>query len=98
MHLFICFFVNTDFVGRDLKFKAFADNKLNVARKMISVYDMIENMVGKKEKNAGYQHFLLLPQCFQKAASSGLSKFCCLVKSLEQILQFQPSQTCSEML
>ena len=31
----------------------------------------LENMVGKGE-NTGYQHFLLLPQCFQKAFSSGL--------------------------
>ena len=28
--------------------------------------DMMENKVGKGE-NAGYQHFLLFPQCFQKA-------------------------------
>ena len=27
----------------------------------------IENIVGKGE-NAGYQHFLLFPQCFQKAS------------------------------
>ena len=29
----------------------------------------LENMVGKG-KNAGYQHFLLFPQCFQKASCS----------------------------
>ena len=29
----------------------------------------IENIVGKEE-NAGYQHFLLFPQGFQKASSS----------------------------
>ena len=27
-----------------------------------------------KEENAGYQHFLLFPQCFQKASFSGLEK------------------------
>ena len=27
------------------------------------VVDKIENIVGKEE-NAGYQHFLLFPQCF----------------------------------
>ena len=32
---------------------------------MILVYDRVENIVGKGEK-AGYQHFLLFPQCFQK--------------------------------
>ena len=33
---------------------------------MIFVFDGIENIVGKGE-NAGYQHFLLFPRCFQKA-------------------------------
>ena len=37
------------------------------------VLDKIQNIVGK-EKNAGYQHFLLFPQCFQKALSSGSLK------------------------
>ena len=35
---------------------------------MISVIDRVENIVGKGE-NADYQHFLLLPQCFQKDSS-----------------------------
>ena len=34
---------------------------------MISVFDRVENIVGKGE-NAGYQHFLLFLQCFQKAS------------------------------
>ena len=33
-------------------------------------YDMIENIVGAGE-NAGYQHFLLFPKCFQKTFSYG---------------------------
>ena len=33
---------------------------------MISVFDRVENIVGKRE-NAGYQHFLIFPQCFQMA-------------------------------
>ena len=42
--------------------------------------DSIENIVGKGE-NAGYQHFLLFPQCFLKPFSSGESKFViCVVK------------------
>ena len=49
------------------KLKAFADDNSTLAEKMISVYDRIENIVGKGE-NAGYQHFLLFPQSFQKAA------------------------------
>ena len=32
---------------------------------MISVFDGVENIVGKGE-NAGYQHFLLFLQCFKK--------------------------------
>ena len=58
--------------------KAFADKKLNVAQVIISVFEGLENIVGKGE-NAGYQHFpfiqfskvlffglfnILLPACF----------------------------------
>ena len=39
---------------------------------MISLLGEIENM-GKGE-NAGDQHFLLFPQCFQKASTSGSLK------------------------
>ena len=56
------------------KLKAFADDKLNVAEMMISVSKSVENIVGKGE-NAGYQQFLLFPQCFQKASFSGPLKF-----------------------
>ena len=54
------------------KFTAFADDKLNTI--MISVSDRVENIVGNGE-NAGYQHFLLFPQCFQKTSFSGSLKF-----------------------
>ena len=37
---------------------------------MISVFDCVENIVGKEE-NAGFQHFLFFPQRFQKASFSG---------------------------
>ena len=40
---------------------------------MIHVFDRVENIVGTGE-NAGYQHFLLLPQYFQKLSFSGLLK------------------------
>ena len=33
------------------KFKAFADDKLNVAKIMISVFDQVKNIVGKGEKS-----------------------------------------------
>ena len=51
------------------KFKAFTDDRSNFAKMTISVYDRIENNVGKGE-NADYQHFLLFLQCFQKALPS----------------------------
>ena len=35
--------------------------------------DRVENIVGKGE-NAGYQHFLLFPQCFLTASLSELVK------------------------
>ena len=40
---------------------------------MIYVLDRVENIVEKGE-NAGYQHFLLFPGCFQKASFSGSKK------------------------
>ena len=49
------------------KLKAFADDKINVTEKLKFVLGKVENVVGKGE-NAGYQHFLLYPQCFQKAS------------------------------
>ena len=50
------------------KLKAFADDKSNVTQNIQVVFHRTENMV-EKEENAGYQHFLLFPQCFQKAFS-----------------------------
>ena len=40
---------------------------------LISVFDRVENIVGKGD-NAGYQHFLLFPQCFVKAIFPDMSK------------------------
>ena len=53
--------------------KAFADDILKVIQMTICVTDWVENIVGKGE-NAGYQHFLLFPQCFQKASCPGSLK------------------------
>ena len=36
---------------------------------IVSVFDMVENIVGNGE-NASYQHFLLYPQFFQKLSVS----------------------------
>ena len=42
------------------KLKAFADDNLNIAKMTISLFDWVENTVGKGE-NAGYKNFLLFP-------------------------------------
>ena len=55
------------------KLKALADDKLNIAKRTISLFDRVENTVGKGE-NASYQHFLLFPHCFEKASFSGSLK------------------------
>ena len=51
--------------------KDFADDKLNSTPKLNFVLRRVENILRKGE-NAGYQHFLLYPQCFQKLCFSGL--------------------------
>ena len=43
---------------------------MKVVQTMISLCDWVESIVGKGE-NAGYQHFLLFPQCFKKSCLSG---------------------------
>ena len=53
--------------------KASADNNLKVVKMMNYVLDRVENIVEKGE-NAGYQHFLLFPQCFQKPSCPRLLK------------------------
>ena len=40
---------------------------------IIFVFDRVENIVGKGE-NAGYKHFLLFSQCFEKASFPDKSK------------------------
>ena len=46
--------------------KAFADDKITVAKILSLVFDTVEKIVGKGE-NADYQHFLLFSHCFKKA-------------------------------
>ena len=50
--------------------KVFADDKIYDTEKLKFLLGRVENIMGKGE-NAGYQHFLLFPKCFQKALSSG---------------------------
>ena len=46
---------------------------MNLAEKLKSVLEWLENIVGNGE-NAGYQHFLLFLKCFQKASFKRLLK------------------------
>ena len=50
------------------KLKAFADNRNKIRFSL----GRSQNILGKGE-SAAYQHFLLFPQCFQKASFPGLS-------------------------
>ena len=73
---YFCRCVNTLLQNKILeltKLKAFADDKLNVAKMMISLHYFVENILGKRH-DAGNQHFLLFPHCFQKAFSIGVVK------------------------
>ena len=51
-----------------LNWKHLQTTKSKVAKMRISLFDWVENTVGKGE-NAGYQNFLLFPQCFPKPSS-----------------------------
>ena len=53
------------------KLKTFADDKINVTERLKFVPGRVENILCEVE-NTGYQHFLLFPQCFQKATLLGL--------------------------
>ena len=65
------------------KLKAYADEKSIFTKMMFTVFDRVENIVGKGE-NSGHQHFLLFPRCFQKlsVSVSGVVKaWDCVVKN-----------------
>ena len=60
-----------------------------MAQIMIPDFDRIENILGKVE-NAGYQHCLLFPQCFQKLTKPGIdygSRQDCGIRSYKSSLQ-----------
>ena len=73
------------------KLRAFGDDKINEAQIMISVFDGVENILGKGE-NVGYQHFLLFPQCFQKASFLGSLKVRLCSKDLIPAPTLSPKQ------
>ena len=47
------------------KYKAYADDTINMNQKLKLDFRRVENIVGKGE-NDGYQHYLHFPQCFLK--------------------------------
>ena len=55
------------------KFKALADNKINVNEQLKFALGKVENTAGKGE-NAGYRHFLLLSRMFSKGFFSRVVK------------------------
>ena len=55
------------------KLKEFADDNFKFYENGIKLSNQVENTVGKGEI-ARYEHFLLFPQCFQKACFPGASK------------------------
>ena len=80
------------------KLKVCADDKINKTEKLKFVLGMGENIVGKGE-NAGHQHFLLSPECFQKASlyrslkvgvqyGKELKQFCCSSTVIEVSMIF----------
>ena len=50
------------------KLKALTDDKIDATEKSKFVLGRVKNIVGKR-RNAGYQYFLLFPQCFPKPSS-----------------------------
>ena len=64
--------MNDKIVNR-LKLKAFADYKLKVIQKTKLFWIREKTLHMEKEEN-GYQHFVLIAQCFQKALSSASFK------------------------
>ena len=70
---FFCNSLPNDTIFAQSKLKALAEDKMNVTQKLKFVSRRTENILGKGE-NAGYQHFLLFPKCFQKPSSPGSLK------------------------
>ena len=65
---------------------------MNVGERSKFVLGRIENIVGKGE-NAGFQHFLLFPRCFQKVSLSRSLKLGLCGKDLSQKKSHQVDST-----
>ena len=53
-----------------VKLKAFADYKYFAAQMMISLFDRVQNIAGKRKKDRLSGFFLLCPQCFPRAITT----------------------------
>ena len=73
LHIILTHYQTTKFQTSPKHLKAFADEKLNMIKKLKFVVGWVENIEGKEE-NACFQHFLLFPQYFLKASFSGSLK------------------------
>ena len=60
-------------ISDESKLKEFADDNLNTNKRLKFTLKRVENIVGKGEMLVT-SHFLLFPQCFQKASSVGSLK------------------------
>ena len=60
-----------------------------MTQKLKSVLGTVENIVGKGE-NAGYQHFLLSPQCFLKNSFPNVLKVGIVWKWVEVVIIHSP--------
>ena len=74
MHCIETLNVYNDKISDWSELKAFADDKRDWTEKLRFFGGRVEN-IARKGENAGYQHFLLFSQCFQKASLSGSLKF-----------------------
>ena len=67
------------------KLKGFADDKINVTKKLKYALGRVENKKGKKGENAGYQHFLFFSIMLSKGYFMRVVKSRnCVVKSFKQ--------------
>ena len=68
------------------KLKAFADDKLNVTKMIISVIERSRKHCGKS-RNCLYKQFLLFPQSFQKASFPEASKGVIVWEWVKKVLE-----------
>ena len=68
--VFRAYYLTNDKILDWSKLRAFADNKIKSAKRMIFVFNRVDNIVRKGE-NAYFQHFLFFSQCSEKDFTQG---------------------------